>query len=319
MSSQKPRLIALEEHYADPELDAALGVKTRGPAGAALNASVEGRLAAMDAAGIDLQVLSLAPPALQHALSTSEAPALARGANDRLAEMIKQGAGRLAGFATLPTADPAAAADELARCVEVLGLKGAMIHGPTGGLFIDDPSFRPLLKRANDLGVPLYLHPCDPMDAVREAYLAPYDKTHPMFMRAGWGFTIETGTHAMRLALSGAFDDCPDLQIILGHLGEGIPYLMPRIEEALARDTAMKNFGAVFCAHFHVTTSGFFSDAALLCCLQEMGADRIMFSIDWPFASNEAGVEWFKRVTLSPTDRAKIAGGNAARLLKLEN
>jgi 2,3-dihydroxybenzoate decarboxylase len=232
--------------------------------------------------------------------------------------MVASAAGRLAGFATLPTADPASAADELRRATGELGLKGALINGPVMGRFLDHEDFDPILKAAAELRVPLYLHPDEPMAAVREAYLEPYATTHPMFRQAAWGFTIETGTHAIRLVLSNAFERHPDLQIILGHLGETIPFLLVRIDEALSRNTPMKNFAEVFRAHFHVTTSGFFSDAALACTIAELGADRVMFSIDTPFASAEAAVQWMDGLPQDEETLRNIAYGNAARLLGLD-
>lgn len=315
MADAPAALIALEEHYTDPALAPAGALS--GPLAAALTMDDAARIAGLDAAGIAVQVLSLAPPGLQ-GIAAPEAAEAARGANDRLAARVAASGGRLAGFAALPTADPAAAEAELARAVEELGLPGGMIHGPTAGRFLDAPEYRPLLARAAALKVPLYLHPSDPLGPVREAYYAPYDQTHPMFLRAGWGYTVETGTHAMRLVLGRVFEDCPDLQVILGHMGEGIPFLMDRIDEALARDTPMKNFAAVFRAHFHVTTSGFFSDAALACCLTQLGPERVMFSVDAPFASTDAGTAWIRDTPLAPAVRAMICAGNARRLLGLE-
>lgn len=316
MNGQIPGVVALEEHYGDPELDRRLG-RTLPPSMAAkLYASPEERLARLDRLGIQTEVLALAPAGLQ-AVIGPEAAGLARDVNDRLAAMIASAPDRFAGFAALPTADPDAAADELARCVGDLGLVGAMLHGPTDGEFLDAAQFDPVFERAAALDVPLYIHPSEVMDTVRDLYLAPYHATHPMFMRAGWGYTIETGTHAMRLILSGVFDRHPDLRLILGHLGEGIPFLMDRIDEALARDTPMTNFREVFTHHFTVTTSGFFSDAALRCTIDQMGLDAVMFSIDAPYASEVAGLEWLARTDLSDTDRAALAGGNARRILDL--
>ncbi|MGD2134240.1 MAG: amidohydrolase family protein, partial [Maricaulaceae bacterium] len=167
------RVVALEEHYTDAEVEAAIGRRLGGPIGTALQLSVEDRIAGMDAAGLDLAVLSLAPPGLQ-GVTEPTAPDLARAVNDRLADDISVAAGRLGGFAALPTAVPAAAADELTRCVEELGFCGALINGPTGGAFLDAPEFRTILKRAADLRVPIYIHPSDPLAPVRETYLEPY-------------------------------------------------------------------------------------------------------------------------------------------------
>lgn len=310
-----PRIVTLEEHYTDAEVLAYYGAP-HGALSAKLADFTTVRLAEMDAAGIGLQVLSHAPPGLQR-VDSETAPGLARRVNNRLAAVIAANPARFAGFASLPTTAPDAAADELERAVTELGLKGAMIHGLTDGLFLDDPRFWPIFARAESLGVPLYIHPADPLPAVTAAYFGEYASTHPMFLRAAWGFTMETGTHAMRLVLSGVLDAYPGLQLILGHLGEAIPFLLARIDEALGRDTPMKEFRAQFTNHFHVTTSGFFSDAALLCCIQEIGIDRILFSVDWPYASQTRGTDWVSRVQLSAADKTKLVEGNAARLLKL--
>lgn len=310
-----PRIITLEEHYADPEVLAYYGMPDD-PFSARLAEVSADRLAGMDAAGIGLQVLSHAPPGLQ-GVDAAAAPGLARRANDRLRQMIARNPTRFAGFASLPTAAPEAAADELERAVTEQGLKGGMIHGLTQGLFLDDRRFWPIFARAEALGVPIYLHPSDPLPVVRTAYFGAYAETHPMFLRAAWGFTIETGTQAMRLVLSGLLDAYPRLQLILGHFGETIPFLLTRIDEALGRDTPMKDFRAKFTKHFHVTTSGFFSDAALQNCIQEIGIDRIMFSVDWPFASQNTGTEWAAQLKLCKMDRAKLMFGNAETLLKL--
>ena len=309
------RIITLEEHYTDHEIIALYGAPAT-----ALSARLADfttiRLEEMDEAGIDLQVLSHAPPGLQ-AVDGPGAPALARRANDRLRQVIAANPTRFAGFASLPTAVPEAAADELERAVVELKLKGGIIHGPPHGRFLDDKRFWPIFARAEALGVPIYLHPADPMQVVVDAYFGDYAKTHPMFLRAAWGFTMETATQAMRLVLSGLFESHPRLQLILGHFGETIPFLLARIDEALARDTPMQNFRAQFTEHFHVTTSGFFSDATLFCCIQEIGIDRIMFSVDWPYASQAAGANWLTHVHLCLADKAKLLHKNAEQLLKL--
>lgn len=304
------RVIALEEHYSD-ELSAAPGQAFY----AQLADIHEYRIPDMDRTGIDVQVLSLAPPGAQATeMGTAEST---RQANDRLAALIAEAPDRLKGLAALPTAEPAAAAGELQRAIEDLGFCGALINGPTAGVFLDHSAYAPMFSKAAGLGVPIYLHPSPVLEPVREAYLSPYDKTHPMFAHAGWGFTIETGTHAMRLILSGLFDRCPDLQIILGHLGEAIPYLAPRIEEALARNTPLKNFTEVFKNHFHVTSSGFFSDRSLALCIELLGIERVMFSVDWPFASNQMAADWARRLNLAEPAKTLFLHGNAQRLLRI--
>ena len=189
----------------------------------------------MDEAGIDIQVLSHANPGLQK-MDAETAVRLARIANDRLAETVRAHPDRFAGFAAMPTPDPQAAADELERAVTQLGFKGAMIHGLTNGVFFDDKRFWPICERAAALDVPLYLHPTMPQPAVIETYYKDYVQDWPMIMRAAWGFTVETATQGVRLVLSGVFDAYPKLKIILGHLGEGLPFLLWRIDMGFKRE-----------------------------------------------------------------------------------
>ena len=315
------QVIALEEHYFDPEVKRHIaGMDRTGGPGIAerLEDVGQGRIAEMDAAGIDIQVLSHGAPSLQKIEDAALAVRLARGANDRLAESVAAHPDRFAGFAALPTPDPKAASDELERAVTRLGFKGAMVHGLTNGVFLDDRRFWPIFERAQALDVPLYLHPAIPHPAVIEAYYKDYVERYPNILRAAWGFTVETATQAIRLILSGALEEYPRLKIILGHLGEGLPFLLWRINMAFQRDGAGPDwFRDAFCEHFWITTSGFFSDPALLLCVQELGADRIMFSVDYPFVENKPGTEWAQRIPLSAEDRAKILNGNAKRLLKM--
>jgi len=270
----------------------------------------------MDESGIDVQVLSHSAPSLQKI--TSGAVELGKRVNDRLAAIVATAPKRFAGFAALPTSDPAAAADELERCVTKLGFKGAMIHGLAHGHFIDDERYWPIFARAEALDVPIYLHPAMPHEAVIDAYYKEYAKDYPVLLRAAWGFTVETATLGVRLVLSGVFEKHPKLKFILGHLGEGLPFLLWRINMALVRDGAGPNwFRDTFREHFWITTSGFFSDPALLCCMMEMGVDRILFSIDYPFVENQPGTDWVHRIPLCDEDKAKILSGNTKRLLKL--
>jgi predicted TIM-barrel fold metal-dependent hydrolase len=314
-------IIALEEHYFDPDWNNALdtrhhAVRTPSPLIKRMEDLGVQRIREMDEAGIDLQVISHGPPGSQ-GLREDVAVAWTKAANDRLHAAIQVNPTRFAGFASLPTAHPLAAADELERTVNQLGFKGGMLHSLNEGPVLDDKRYWPIFERAAALDVPLYIHPADPNPAVMKAYYGDYAKSHPMFIRAAWGFTFEAGTQAMRLVLSGLFDAHPGVKIILGHLGETIPFTLARIDEALSRDTPMKNFREVFSSHFYITTSGFFSDPALRCCIEEIGIDRIMFSIDWPYASNTAGVQWMKKTWLNDADKAKILAGNARRLLRI--
>jgi predicted TIM-barrel fold metal-dependent hydrolase len=318
MAQGKPLVIALEEHYLDAE------VKSHFKGGQQLP-EIEERLAnlgelrirEMDEAGIDVQVLSHGAPGT-HRLDAEIAVPLARRANDRLAEAVRAHPTRYAGFATLPAADPKAAADELERCVDKLGFKGGMVHGLTNGLFFDDKRFWPVFERAQALNVPLYMHPAIPHPAVIEAYYKDYVKDFPNILNAGWGFTVETATQGIRLVLSGVFDAYPDTKIILGHLGESLPFSLWRIDQALSRKgNRSSSFRDVFCEHFYITTSGNFSTPALLCCMMEMGADHILFSVDYPFVENSPATKWMQDLQISPEDKTKILSGNAQRLLRM--
>jgi 2,3-dihydroxybenzoate decarboxylase len=318
---QKPRcpVIALEEHYWDRELtDQYAGPDAIRDTELArrLYDLGELRIGEMDEAGIDVQVISHGAPATQK-LAGDGAVELTRRVNDRLNAAVSANPQRFAAFAALPTSDPVAAAEELERTVK-LGFKGAMIHGLANGLFLDDKRFWPIFERAERLDVPIYLHPSVPHPAVVDAYYKDYARDFPMVIRAAWGFTVETATLAIRLVLSGVFDAYPRLKIILGHLGETLPFLVWRIDHALARPGQKPlSFRDVFAEHFHITTSGNFSNPALLCCVMEMGIDRILFSVDWPFVANGPAVRWMDTVPLCDEDKAKILSGNARRLLRM--
>ena len=319
----KRRIIAIEEHYWDKEVAATFDS----------NDAMRGaphiierlydysalRVKEMDQAGIDLQVLSHGAPSLQRGDAETTVK-LAKGANDRLKDICSAHPGRFEAFAALPTPDPAAAADELERCVTKLGFKGAMVHGPTNGVFFDDRRFWPIFERAQALDVPLYIHPATPMQVVADAYYKDYIKDFPGILTAGWGFTVECATQAIRIVLSGVLEKYPGTRIILGHMGETVPFLLWRINQALSRkgnkDESF-SFRELFCRHFWITTSGFFSNPALLCCMQEIGVDRILFSVDYPFVLNTPAAAWIPTIPLCSEDVDKILHGNATRLLKL--
>lgn len=318
----KTQIICIEEHYWDPDVSkhfsAAEGSKAPGiqPRLHDLGDG-EYRLREMDEAGIDFQVLSHGAPSTQK-FDPETAVTLARAANDKLARAVRAHPDRLAAFAALPTPDPMRAADELARCVGELGFKGAMIHGLTNQVFHDDKRFWPIYARAQALDVPIYLHPGYPHPAVVEAYFKDYIPEFPMLARPAWGYTMETATIAIRMVLSGVFDEYPKLRMVLGHMGESIPFSLWRIDQSLARQNQMKRrFRETFCEHFWITTSGNFSTPALICSMLEMGSDRILFSVDWPFVPNEPGVEWIEGAPISEEDRVKLMNGNAKKLLKL--
>ncbi|MFP6710351.1 MAG: amidohydrolase family protein [Rhodospirillales bacterium] len=314
------QIIAIEEHYLDPEVSQHFQGRDDSRAPAIVERLLdlaEGRLNDMDEAGIDIQVLSHGAPATQRIPADIAVP-LSIEANDRLYETVQAKPDRFAGFAVLPTDDPKASADELERTVDKLGFKGAMIHGPSNGVFLDDKKFWPIYERAEALDVPIYIHPSIPMESVIQAYYADYLDDYPTLASNAWGFTVETATHGIRMVLSGVFEKHPGLKIILGHLGESLPFSLWRIDAGLKRSRQnMTSFRDLFCEHFYITTSGNFSDPAMRCCIEEMGVDRVIFSIDWPFVQNAPGVEWMERIELSQEDKDKILHGNAKRLLRM--
>jgi 2,3-dihydroxybenzoate decarboxylase len=317
------RVIAIEEHYWDKEVAATFGPidAMRGAPSIVERLYDYGalRIKEMDEAGIDVQVLSHGAPATQRG-EPDTVSRLARGANDRLREIVRAHPDRFAAFGCLPTPDPKAAADELERCVTKLGFKGAMVHGLTNGLFLDDKRFWPIFERAQELDVPIYIHPAVPHEVVADIYYKDYIKDFPAFLTAGWGFTVEAATQGIRLVLSGVFDAYPELKIIMGHLGESLPFSLWRINHSLARQGNRKmpsSFRDYFCQHFWITTSGNFSNPALLCCVMEMGVDRIIFSVDYPFVANKLGTDWIPHIPLCDEDKVKILSGNVERLLRL--
>jgi 2,3-dihydroxybenzoate decarboxylase len=311
-----PQIIALEEHFWTPELrDATHGLdrESNPEFGRRLDDLGELRLREMDEAGIDFQIISHAAPAAQKS-APDKAVALARRANEALHEAVRAHPDRFAGFAALPTPDPKAAADELERTVTEYGFKGAMIHGVTNGSFIDEKRFWVIFERAQALGVPIYMHPATPHPAVVEVYF----KDFPEMARAGWGFTMETATQAIRLIMSGMFDAYPDVKIILGHLGESIPFSLWRSDRVLSRFGKVKRrFREYFCENFYITTSSNFSQPALQCCVAEMGVDRILFSVDWPFMTNTEARSFIEAAPLSDGDKKKILCDNARTVLRL--
>jgi 2,3-dihydroxybenzoate decarboxylase len=312
-------VIALEEHYWDDELEKTY---TGGEAGrpgeqyTRLKDLGALRLKEMDEAAIDIQVLSHGAPSTQK-LPAETAAAVAKRVNDRLHAVVKANPARFAAFAALPTAVPEAAADEFERTA-ALGFKGAMLHGLANGAFLDDKRFWPIYARAEKLDLPIYMHPSLPQADVMRIYYDDYVKDFPMITRATWGYTVETATLALRLVLSGVFEKYPKLKIILGHLGETLPFLVWRIDTTLKRPGGKAaNFRDIFCNNFYVTTSGNFSNPALLCSVMEMGIDRILFAVDWPFVPNPPATKWMESVPLCDEDKAKILSGNAKRLLRM--
>ncbi|MEI8151934.1 MAG: amidohydrolase family protein [Hyphomicrobiales bacterium] len=306
-------IIAIEEHFTSPHLRNVIAPRA-GAIQAMLDEMGGQRIKDMDDAGIDIAVLSENNPAA-HNLDPEASVALAKGSNDFLYEQIQANPKRFRGFAALPLPDPKAAADELERGVTKLGMLGAMIMGTTKGQFVDDQKFWPVFERASKLDVPVYIHPSPVKPALVEAYF----KDHAAAMQgAPLGFGLETLTHTFRLITSGLFDKYPNLKIIVGHLGETAPFTLWRTEYNLAKLTKLpKSFSDYYKTHFWLTTSGAFSNSALACAIAEMGVERIMFAVDWPYVENTLGTDWLKAAPISDKDRALIFEGNAKKLLKM--
>lgn len=326
------RTITLEEHFVTKSFLRATHLRAnqaqaRGfpPQLAALQSSLldigAGRIAAMDDALIDFQVLSLAALGFD-ALDTATACPLARDVNDELAEAVRAHPGRFGGFAALPLQDPAAAVIELERCIHRLGFYGALVNGTTGGLFLDDPRFFPIFEAAAHLQVPIYLHPAPPPEPVERAYFSGLPgETGFLLSIAGWGWHAETGLHTLRLILSGLFDRLPALQLIIGHMGEGLPYALARSSGVLsnAAPHLRQPVAAYFQPNIHITTSGYFTPPPLRCALEVVGIDHLLFSVDYPFSANTRGRAFLEslRDMLSTEDLAKLIHRNATRLLNL--
>jgi predicted TIM-barrel fold metal-dependent hydrolase len=271
------------------------------------------RIAHMDAAGVDVQVLSFGSPGTE-AFPAEVAIPMAREANDMLAEAMRAYPGRFEGFAALPTADPQAAARELERCVTELRFKGTMIHGHQQGHFLDEKKYWPIFERAEALGVPIYLHPTVPHPDALKSYFAGYED----LARAGWGFAVDTSCHFLRILFGGVFDAFPKLKIILGHLGEGLPFALHRLDThtaaAAKRRGLKKTPMEYFMDNLVVTTSGNWYEPAFQCTVAALGIERILFAIDWPYESNKVGMEFLRKIPVSESDREKIAHRNAERL-----
>jgi predicted TIM-barrel fold metal-dependent hydrolase len=319
------RTVTLEEHFMTPAFLEGPGHHFKEqPAMAAIIEKAcdlgDNRIADMDAAGIDVQVLSLSAPGVQQ-LDPTEAVELSREINDILADAVERNPSRFAGFATVPTSSPDTAADELERMVREHGFKGASINGHTRGRYLDDEFFWPILERAEALSVPLYLHPTLPPQQVIKAYYTGNFSmgVTNMLAMASWGWHIETAVHMIRIILSGAFDQYPRLQFIIGHLGEALPFMLPRINRTMPKKMTklQRPMGAYFRENIHYTISGFNFMPAFLDLLLEIGVDRIMFSADYPHGSMIEAHNFLNYLPVSPTDRERIAHGNAENLLSI--
>ena len=286
---------------------------------------LELRLPAMDASGVEMMIVSLNSPAVQAIHDVRLAVETARRANDFLAEQVQKRPDRFAAVAALPMQDPEAAAIELQRCVRDLGFRGALVNGysqvgsPDKAVYLDLPIYRPFWGMVESLGLPFYLHPRNPMANQPVSF-----DGHPWLLGATWGFHAETAVHALRLIGSGLFDVYPRLSIVLGHLGEGLPFYLWRIDNRNKwmnkphKYTAKRTVADYLRTNFHVTTSGHYSTPALLDTIAELGSDRVMFSVDYPFEAIDDATAWFDTVPISEADRLKIGRTNAIKLFKLE-
>jgi len=322
------RTITLEEHFATPgffdgpgrELQSRaekVGGRYANLIARLCDVGAE-RLAEMDTAGIDMQVLSLTAPGVEQ-LDAAEAAALAREANDYAADAVKNHPARFAAFAAVPTPAPEQAAAELERRVRA-GFKGAAVNGHNRGRYLDDKFYWPLLECAQALDVPLYLHPTPPPAAVLDIYYGGFAPLMSEMLAGGaWGWHIETAVHVIRLISGGVFDRFPKLQIVIGHMGEGLPFMFQRLDIIPAAVTGLqRQFKDYLRDNVHYTFSGFNFPPAFLDLLLELGGvDRIMFSADHPYQSMPAARAFLEHIPVSAADKERIAHGNAEKLLKL--
>ncbi|UCR85082.1 amidohydrolase family protein [Pseudomonas chlororaphis] len=327
--------IVLEEHVST-ELNNSLwdasGEATRN--GRAYMADVERRLldsdqriADMDRNGIDLAILSLTSPGAQSLLDPRQAIAFAQRTNEQVTEQfVARHPQRFKAFATVALQSPRAAADELERAVKDYGMLGALINGYTNignadtAQYLDEPPVWEFWERVAALNVPVYLHPREPLPSQRRIY-----EGYPSLVGSAWGFAHETATHAIRLMLSGLFDRYPNLTVILGHLAEGLPLMLPRLEHRLHMQregeglgNAKKPVSHYFSNNFYLTTAGHFHTKGLLDSISEIGVDRVLFSADYPYESMATASNWFDQALISENDREKIGRGNALRLFGLK-
>ena len=320
--------IALEEHFAIPETLADSAAYAAGTGWSTLEQRLldreNHRLSEMDRYGIAFTILSLNSPGIQGIVDRNQAMSIARLANDRLAESIAKRPDRFGGVAALAMQDPVAAAVELTRCIRELGFVGVMLNGfqQTGDgesvMYYDDPAYAGFWTRLEELGVPFYLHPREPLPSREPIY-----DGHPWLLGPVWAFAHETAVHALRLMCSGLFDRHPRLTMLLGHLGEMIPYNAWRIDHRIAKMPkgipARRTITDYLRSNVFLTTSGNFRTPTLLGAIAEVGVERILFSVDYPFEDTVDAATWFDAAEIPETDRVKIGRDNAATLFRLSN
>ena len=318
--------IALEEHFAIESTIDDSHVYARPDVWDTLRRDLldmeQQRLEQMDQWGTEFSILSLNSPAVQGIADPKRAIEVAQRANDVLAEQINRYPTRFGGFAALPMQDPEAATRELERCVAHLGFHGFLVNGFSqvdhgeGVVYYDAPQFSSFWVTVAALGKPFYMHPRDPLPS-REPI---YDGS-PWLTGPTWAFAVETSIHALRLMASGLFDRHSGLQMILGHFGEGIPFNVWRIDHILRKGRrgipCEREIGDYLRENVYITTSGNFRTPTLLSTMLEVGSDRIMYSVDYPFEKHEDAAQWFDRCEISEADRQKIGRGNARKLFGL--
>jgi len=315
--------IALEEHFALPEAtDAGYHLQPTPDFRLQMVDIGERRIADMDRGGVQLCILSHTAPGIQAIPNTTEAIATARRWNNYLAEQIAKYPERLKGFAALPMQDPDTAARELTRCVKELGFCGALVNGfsqvgaSESAVFYDLPQYRHFWATVQELDVPFYLHPRSPLASRQQAY-----EGHEWIAGSCWGFAVETSVHALRLMGSGLFDEFPKIQIILGHLGEGLPFGIWRVDNRISKlklpTKAKLSMSQYLRENFYITTSGNFRTQALTDVILEVGSDRVLYSVDYPYEFMDEASSWFDNAPISHTDRLKIGHGNARMIFHL--
>jgi 2,3-dihydroxybenzoate decarboxylase len=320
--------IGLEEHFAIPETlqdsFGFLGDSVWSELSKRLVDIQEYRLREMDKNGMQMMILSLNAPAVQAIHDKNRANEIAIRANDFLAEQVAKRPDRFQGFAAIPMQDPDMATKEIERCMKELGFKGALVNGfsqvdhPDNVVYYDAPQYEQFWAVCESLDAPFYLHPRNPIPSWSQIY-----NGHPWLMGPTWAFGQETAVHALRLMASGLFDRHPKLKIILGHLGEGLPYSIWRVDhrngwvEEPKAYPAKRKLGDYFQENFYLTTSGNFRTQTLIDAMLEIGSDRILFSTDWPFENVDHAAIWFDNTSISPADQQKIGRTNAIELFKL--
>lgn len=320
------KLIAIEEHFLTPGIRAAWAASAigtegtsgfdRGEVEARLDDLGDERLALMNESGVDVQVLSVTTPAL-HNLEPEESILLARQTNDLVASVVAKHPGRFEGFATLPTAAPDAAAEELERCVRELGLKGWMSCGRTREKNLDHPDFRPILRTAARLGVPVFIHPQIPQRAVRDVYYSGFgEPIDTAFAAFGMGWHYEAGMQFLRLVLAGVFEELPEFQIILGHWGEVVLFFVERMGGLAHVGKLPRPIIETMRRNLYVTSSGMWNEEYLRRTVEIVGPERILFSTDFPYQyrpGREARA-FFESVPLTAEEKQMFGHENWERL-----